>query len=166
MWRLTEKMVLSAFTAACLRAMSPTSCSPCFVKATTEGVVLPPCAGGDDDGVSILHDSSAAVCGAKINADDCAHVQSFLLNRQRGDKKRIQEGTMCSPSASATLPSVNRVTIRPGKDPVQGHRGKGYKSFRNVGTGAPRKTRRTAYGMGRTRRAGVRQNPWQESLAG
>lgn len=83
-----------------------------------------PCAGGDDDGVSILHDSSAAVCGAKINADDCAHVQSFLLNRQRGDKKRIQEGTMCSSSASATLPSVNRVTIRPGKDPVQGHGGK------------------------------------------
>lgn len=94
------------------------------MKATTEGVVLPPCAGGDDDGVSILHDSSAAVCGAKINADDCAHVQSFLLNRQRGDKKRIQEGTMCSSSASATLPSVNRVTIRPGKDPVQGHGGK------------------------------------------
>src|SRR5207237_9684996 len=39
-------MVFSGLTAACLRASWPTSLSPDFVKATTEGVVLDPSALG------------------------------------------------------------------------------------------------------------------------
>src|SRR6266849_8560609 len=39
-------MVFSGFTAACLRASVPTSLSPVFVNATTEGVVREPSAFG------------------------------------------------------------------------------------------------------------------------
>jgi hypothetical protein len=37
-----EKIVFFGFVIACLLAGCPTSLSPLFVKATTEGVVLPP----------------------------------------------------------------------------------------------------------------------------
>ncbi len=40
--RLIEKMVFSGFVMACRRATWPTNLSFSFVKATTEGVVLPP----------------------------------------------------------------------------------------------------------------------------
>src|SRR6267143_1252486 len=46
MKRLIEKTVFSGFTAACRRANWPTSRSPDFVKATTDGVVRPPSAFG------------------------------------------------------------------------------------------------------------------------
>jgi hypothetical protein len=44
MKRLIEKMVFSGFVTAWRLATWPTSLSPCFVNATTEGVVRPPSA--------------------------------------------------------------------------------------------------------------------------
>ncbi len=44
MWRFTERAVRSMFVTACRLATSPTSTSPFFAKATTEGVVLAPSA--------------------------------------------------------------------------------------------------------------------------
>ena len=44
MWRLTERMVRSAFVTAWRLAISPTSTSPPLENATTEGVVRPPSA--------------------------------------------------------------------------------------------------------------------------
>src|ERR1700686_2433005 len=42
MWRFTERTVRSGFVIDCRLATSPTSTSPVFEKATTEGVVLAP----------------------------------------------------------------------------------------------------------------------------
>ncbi len=44
--RFTDRMVRSAFVTACRFATSPTSTSPVFEKATTEGVVRAPSALG------------------------------------------------------------------------------------------------------------------------
>src|SRR5665811_1570545 len=44
MWRLTELIVRSTFVTACRLAISPTSTSPVFENATTEGVVRVPSA--------------------------------------------------------------------------------------------------------------------------
>src|SRR6185437_6745234 len=43
-WRLTERMVRSTLVTACRLATSPTSTSPDFAKATTDGVVRAPSA--------------------------------------------------------------------------------------------------------------------------
>ncbi len=40
--RFTEKAVFAVLVIACRLAICPTRCSPPFVKATTEGVVLAP----------------------------------------------------------------------------------------------------------------------------
>src|SRR5215210_6940096 len=45
-WRLTERMVRSGLVMAWRLATSPTSTSPLFEKATTDGVVRPPSALG------------------------------------------------------------------------------------------------------------------------
>ena len=44
MWRLTEERVRSTFVTAWRFAVSPTSTSPSFVNATTDGVVRKPSA--------------------------------------------------------------------------------------------------------------------------
>ena len=44
MWRFTDEMVRSTFVTAWRFAVSPTSTSPSFVNATTEGVVRKPSA--------------------------------------------------------------------------------------------------------------------------
>ena len=44
MWRLTERIVRSAFVTAWRLAISPTSTSPPLLNATTDGVVRPPSA--------------------------------------------------------------------------------------------------------------------------
>src|ERR687890_2276086 len=44
MWRLTDRMVRSTLVTACRLATSPTSGSPDFENATTDGVVRPPSA--------------------------------------------------------------------------------------------------------------------------
>ena len=44
MWRLTEEMVRSTLVTAWRLATSPTRTSPCFEKATTDGVVREPSA--------------------------------------------------------------------------------------------------------------------------
>ena len=43
-WRLTERIVRSTLVTACRLATSPTSTSPFFAKATTDGVVREPSA--------------------------------------------------------------------------------------------------------------------------
>src|SRR5260221_10783009 len=45
-WRLTERIVRSTLVTACRLATSPTSTSPFFAKATTDGVVREPSALG------------------------------------------------------------------------------------------------------------------------
>ena len=47
---LIEKTVFNGFVTACRFADEPTNLSPSFVKATTEGVVLPPSAFGTSVG--------------------------------------------------------------------------------------------------------------------
>jgi hypothetical protein len=46
MWRFTDRIVRSGFVIACRLATSPTSTSPVFENATTDGVVRDPSALG------------------------------------------------------------------------------------------------------------------------
>ena len=73
MKRLIEKTVFSGLVTAWRFATWPTSRSPVFANATTDGVSRPPSGIGDDDGLAPLHDRDDGVGGAQVDADDFAH---------------------------------------------------------------------------------------------
>ena len=73
--RLMEKMVFSGLVTACRFATWPTSRSPSFANATTDGVVRPPSAFGDDDGIAAFHDGDDRVGGSEVDSDDLAQVR-------------------------------------------------------------------------------------------
>ena len=80
MCRLMDAMVLSGLVMACLFAVSPTSLSPFFVNATTDGVVLAPFCVSDYGRFSTFQYSDTAVCCSQINSNYFAHFYylSFL----------------------------------------------------------------------------------------
>ena len=63
--RLIEKMVFSGLVTAWRFATWPTSRSPPFVKATTDGVVRPPSAFGMTAGDVSFHDGHHGVGGPR-----------------------------------------------------------------------------------------------------
>ena len=81
-WRFTELIGALRFVTACRLALSPTSRSPFFVKATMLGVVMPPGGSGDDDRRLIFHNRHTAVCCSQINSDYLSHrlISSFPLS--------------------------------------------------------------------------------------
>ena len=73
MKRLIEKTVFSGLVTACRLATWPTSRSPVFVNATTDGVSPAALLVGDDDGLAAFHDGDDRVGRAQVDSDDLAH---------------------------------------------------------------------------------------------
>jgi len=85
MWRLTERTVRSGLVIDWRFATSPTSTSPVFENATTEGVVRGAFGVGDDDRFAGLQDRNDRVGGAEVDADSLGHGDFLLVpgNRER-----------------------------------------------------------------------------------
>ena len=77
MKRLIEKTVFSGLVTACRLATWPTSRSPSFVNATTDGVVRATFLVHDDGGLPAFHDRDHRVGRAEVDSNDFAHL-SFL----------------------------------------------------------------------------------------
>ena len=73
MWRLTERIVRSGLVIAWRLATSPTSTSPVFENATTDGVVRAALGVGDDGGLARLEHRDDRVGGAEVDADGLGH---------------------------------------------------------------------------------------------
>ena len=73
MWRLTERIVRSGLVMAWRLATSPTSTSPFFAKATTDGVVRAAFGVGDDDGVAGLEHRDHRVRRSEVDTDSLRH---------------------------------------------------------------------------------------------
>ena len=74
MWRFTERIVRSGLVIAWRLATSPTSTSPVFENATTDGVVRDALGVGDDDRLARLEGRDDRVGGAEVDADGLGHV--------------------------------------------------------------------------------------------
>ena len=79
MKRLMLKIVFSGFVIAWRFATWPTSRSPLFVNATTDGVMRAALRVGDDLRLAALHGGHDGVRRAEVDADDLAHRSSVLL---------------------------------------------------------------------------------------
>ena len=87
MCRLIEEIVRSGLVTAWRFASCPTSRSPVFVKATTEGVVRDAFGVGDDGGRSALHHGDDGIGRAEVDADHFSHVY-FSLSEPRTNLSR------------------------------------------------------------------------------
>jgi hypothetical protein len=102
MWRLIEEIVRSGLVTACRFASWPTSRSPVFVKATTEGVVRLPSAFAMTVGLP-FHHGDDGIGGAEVDADDFCHGVLCVLSERPGP---TFESARCGPLRPCRLRSL------------------------------------------------------------